>query len=261
MHARLLGARRRDRQAGRARRLASAAPRPPAAASSTCIADAARRIGLQLAGARVAVQGFGNVGGGGAAARTRPARRSSPSATRRRRPPIADGLDIPFAADATCEDTARSPGLPAPSRSRTTSCSGSTCDILVPAALEGQITAANAGTRPGADPGRGRERPDHARGRRDPRARGIFVIPDILCNAGGVIVSYFEWVQDRERLAWTPDEIASRLERDDAGGGRRGSGGWRPRARSTPDWRPKSWPSIGSPRRPRFVEAGRSVGA
>jgi glutamate dehydrogenase (NAD(P)+) len=86
-------------------------------------------------------------------------------------------------------------------------------DILVLAALEGQITGANAHrvrARVLAEAANGPTTPDA-----DPilAANGVEVIPDILCNAGGVVVSYFEWVQNREGRAWTEDEVARRLER------------------------------------------------
>ena len=86
------------------------------------------------------------------------------------------------------------------------------CDILIPAALEGQITAdrakktkaklvlegANGPTVPSAD---------------DILAeRGVLVVPDVICNAGGVTVSYFEWVQDFSSFFWTEDEINQRLD-------------------------------------------------
>ena len=63
-------------------------------------------------------------------------------------------------------------------------------------------------------PGRSRQRPDHARGRPvlDQRRDEIFVIPDILCNAGGVIVSYFEWVQGLQQFFWNESEIMERLQ-------------------------------------------------
>ena len=87
------------------------------------------------------------------------------------------------------------------------------CDILIPAALEGVITERNA---PRV---RARIVAEAANGPTSPEAddilheRGIMVIPDILCNAGGVTVSYFEWVQDREEFFWSIDEINARLRR------------------------------------------------
>ncbi len=86
------------------------------------------------------------------------------------------------------------------------------CDVLVLAAREDQLTSANADRVHAVDGRRGRERADDDRGRRDPRAtRGIPVLPDILANAGGVTVSYFEWVQDLGRLFWDRDEIRRKL--------------------------------------------------
>jgi glutamate dehydrogenase (NAD(P)+) len=81
------------------------------------------------------------------------------------------------------------------------------------AALEGQITARNAGTVRAkilAEAANGPVTPDA-----DPilRESGVVVIPDVLCNAGGVIVSYFEWAQNRAALAWTLDEVNERLRR------------------------------------------------
>jgi len=89
------------------------------------------------------------------------------------------------------------------------------CDILVPAAVERVITGENAGRlrcRILAEGANGPTTPD-ADAVLDQRRNEVFVIPDILCNAGGVIVSYFEWVQDLQRLFWSESEVNDRLER------------------------------------------------
>ena len=86
------------------------------------------------------------------------------------------------------------------------------CDILIPAALEGQITKANADrikTRILAEAANGPTTPEADSILRD---NGVLVIPDILANAGGVVVSYFEWVQDIQRYFWDVDEINSKME-------------------------------------------------
>jgi glutamate dehydrogenase len=86
-------------------------------------------------------------------------------------------------------------------------------EILVPAALGGQITAANASNV------RSRILAEAANGPTSPdadailREKGVLVIPDILCNAGGVTVSYFEWAQNRSGLTWTLDEVNARMRR------------------------------------------------
>ncbi len=87
------------------------------------------------------------------------------------------------------------------------------CDVLIPAALENQITAANAGQIKARVIAEGANGPTTPEADDILRQRGIMIIPDILCNAGGVTVSYLEWVQDRQYFFWTEDEINSRLER------------------------------------------------
>ena len=88
------------------------------------------------------------------------------------------------------------------------------CDILVPAAMERVITADNAARlqcRILAEGANGPTTPE-ADAMLDQRRNEVFIIPDILCNSGGVIVSYFEWVQDLQRLFWAEAEVNSRLE-------------------------------------------------
>jgi glutamate dehydrogenase (NAD(P)+) len=85
------------------------------------------------------------------------------------------------------------------------------CDVLIPAAIEGQLTEANAGRVKAS------VIVEAANGPTTPEAdeifeeRGLLVVPDILANAGGVTVSYFEWVQDLQAYYWTEDEVNDRL--------------------------------------------------
>jgi glutamate dehydrogenase (NAD(P)+) len=85
-------------------------------------------------------------------------------------------------------------------------------DILVPAALENQITAENASKINARIVAEGANGPTTPEAHRRLHERGIFVIPDILANAGGVTTSYFEWVQDRHGYFWSEDEVNQRLE-------------------------------------------------
>ena len=175
--------------------------------------EAARHVGFALDGARVAVQGFGNVGlGVGPAARERMGARIVAVTDWKGGVYDERGLDV----DAMIEYARQFQtvdGFPAgraldkrrsvPPRRRTSWC---------PAALENQITAGNA-----ADI-RARVIIEGANGPTTPEAhrllheRGVFVVPDILANAGGVTASYFEWVQNRHGYFWTEEEVNERLE-------------------------------------------------
>jgi glutamate dehydrogenase/leucine dehydrogenase len=87
------------------------------------------------------------------------------------------------------------------------------CDILIPAALENAITGENARTvhaRIVAEAANGPVTPEADRILAE---KGVFLIPDILCNAGGVTVSYFEWVQDENHLFWDENDVNAKLER------------------------------------------------
>ena len=176
------------------------------------IRDAAAQIGLEMAGASIAIQGFGNVGeaagrllheGGAKVVAITDAGGGAYD---------PDGLDVPdlarrFRAYGTVS------GTPGTQLIDNETLFGLDVDILVLAALDGQITARNAGNV------RARILAEGANGPTEPsadpilRENGVTVIPDILCNAGGVIVSYFEWSQNRSALAWTHDEVNERLHR------------------------------------------------
>lgn len=172
------------------------------------------RLGRKLAGATVAIQGFGNVGS--VAAQLFHARGAKVVAVSDVSGALyhPEGLNIP----ELVEHVARSPqrliaGYTAPGVQELPGPEVLTLDvdILVPAALEGQITAANAGRI------EARVIVEGANGPTTPEAdlilenRGRVVVPDILANAGGVIVSYFEWVQNLQNFYWDEEETNGRL--------------------------------------------------
>jgi glutamate dehydrogenase (NAD(P)+) len=176
------------------------------------IEEAARRTGLSLDGATVAVQGFGNVGEAAARLLHQAGAKVVAITDVYGGAHDPDGLDVPELRRYLTEHgtIAGAPGTRAISNAELFALD---VDVLVLAALEGQITGDNAGTiraRILAEAANGPTTPDA-----DPilQRNGVMVIPDILCNAGGVVVSYFEWAQNRAALAWTLEEINTRLRR------------------------------------------------
>jgi glutamate dehydrogenase (NAD(P)+) len=87
------------------------------------------------------------------------------------------------------------------------------CDVLMPCAMENQVTAANAGHIRAKIVAEGANGPVTPEADDILNGKGVFIIPDILCNAGGVTVSYFEWVQDLQSFFWGEEEINERLRR------------------------------------------------
>jgi len=87
------------------------------------------------------------------------------------------------------------------------------CDVLVPAALEGQLTGANADRIKASVIVEGANGPTTPEADEIFHERGILLVPDILANAGGVTVSYFEWVQDLQAFYWSEDEVNDRLRK------------------------------------------------
>ncbi|MGH2454339.1 MAG: Glu/Leu/Phe/Val family dehydrogenase [bacterium] len=172
---------------------------------------ALRVLDASLEGARVAVQGYGNVGGHAARLLHQAGARIIAVSDVRGGIRDPQGLD-PQAVHRHLHATGSVVGLPGTAAISNAELLTVECDILVPAALEQQITEENAGRI------RARLIAEGANGPTTPdadvilRERGIFIIPDILCNGGGVVVSYFEWVQDRYGYFWKEDEVRARLE-------------------------------------------------
>jgi glutamate dehydrogenase/leucine dehydrogenase len=171
-----------------------------------------KHLGIPVAGARVVVQGFGNAGS--IAAQLFHEAGMKVLAVNDTRGCIfnAKGLDIP-AVIAFKARTGTVVGFPGADSIKPEELLALECEILVPAALENSITADNA------PKVRARIVSEAANGPVTPEAdrildqKGVFLIPDILCNAGGVTVSYFEWVQDENHLFWDEQDVNSRLEK------------------------------------------------
>ncbi len=175
------------------------------------IVEAARHLGMDLKTAKVAVQGFGNAGA--IAAKLITEEHSTVVAVSDSTGGIRNmnGLDIDRVSSWKSEHGTVK-GFPGAENITNAEVLETECDILIPAALENQITAANAGKI------KARIVAEAANGPTTPEAdailydRGVFLIPDILCNAGGVTVSYFEWVQDLNRDHWTEVEVNAKLK-------------------------------------------------
>ena len=174
------------------------------------IVDAARHLGMDLHKARAAVQGFGNAGSIAAQLITAQGTKVvavSDSTGGIYRP---EGLEVD-AILAWKQEHSTVTGFPGTRDISNAELLELDCDILIPAALENQITARNAGKI------QARMVAEAANGPTTPEAdeilhrNGVFLIPDILCNAGGVTVSYFEWVQDLDRDFWSVTQVNAKL--------------------------------------------------
>jgi glutamate dehydrogenase (NAD(P)+) len=174
--------------------------------------EAARRLGMKLEGARVAVQGFGNVGSSAAELFGQAGAKIVAAQDHTGTIYNANGFDLSElmphvkarggvadfkGADAIADEDFWDVDI----------------DILIPAALEGQITAERARRLKAKLVLEGANGPTGSAGDDILADRGVLVVPDVICNAGGVTVSYFEWVQDFSSFFWTEDEINVRLDK------------------------------------------------
>ena len=177
------------------------------------IREAAKVVGVDLSKARVAIQGFGNAGTFGMALAQQMFGCTVVAVSDSRggiyNPEGLDYREVHAFKDATGSVV----GFPAAQTISNADILEVDAEILIPAALESQITAANAGRI------RAKIVAEEANGPTIPEAdeilfsRGVFVIPDFLCNAGGVTVSYFEWVQNQRGMPWELEDVHKRLDR------------------------------------------------
>ncbi len=170
-----------------------------------------RDVGAQVHGSRFAIQGFGNVGthatrllyeDGGVIVGVSDAQGAVAN---------PDGLDVPALFEhVKVNGTVK--GFPGQSLARD-QLLALDCDVLVTAALEGALTAQNAGEVRARLIVEGSNAPTLPEADSIFERRGIIVVPDILATAGGVTVSYFEWVQNLQQFAWDEERVGAELER------------------------------------------------
>jgi glutamate dehydrogenase (NAD(P)+) len=173
--------------------------------------ESAKHLGLELKGARIAVQGFGNVGSVAADLLSDMGARIVAVTDWKAGVYNAAGLDIKQLLAHT--QTHRSvEGFPGAEPITNAELFKLDLDILIPAAIEEQITAANVRDITAKLIVEGANGPTTPDAHQYLHEKGVFVVPDILANAGGVTVSYFEWVQDRHGYFWLEDEVNTRLE-------------------------------------------------
>src|SRR5690348_2139041 len=173
--------------------------------------EALARLGLQMKGAKVAVQGFGNVGSVAADLMAKEGATIVAVADKSGGLRNPAGLDIPDLLRWAREHRQLA-GYPKAEKISIDDLLVGECDVLVPAATENVITSQNAKKIKARIICEGANGPTTAQADKILEEKGVFVIPDILANAGGVTVSYFEWVQDRGGYFWDEETVIRRLE-------------------------------------------------
>jgi glutamate dehydrogenase (NAD(P)+) len=173
--------------------------------------QAARHLGQDLKGRRVVVQGFGNVGGVAARLLWREGCLIAGVSDIKGAIWNPNGLDI-RQLETHVAETGGVSGFPGADTLSNAELLESPCDILIPAAVGSQIRTDNADRIKAAIVVEGANGPTTPEADVVLRERGVTVIPDILANAGGVVVSYFEWVQGLQYFFWRESEITTRLQ-------------------------------------------------
>jgi len=175
-----------------------------------CIIEAAKHLGIDLSKCTAAVQGFGNVGSVVVKELAIAGVKIIGVSDRTGGFYDSKGLPVDRFLELAAKNHSLEGGLYGEKVSNKELLE-LPCDILVPAALEMQITKENAGRLQCRILAEGANGPTTVEADKIIQEKGIFLIPDILANAGGVVVSYFEWVQDLQNFFWTEEEVNKKL--------------------------------------------------
>lgn len=172
--------------------------------------SAMKRRGVDIEGTRVAIQGFGKVGG--FAAEVFHDAGFQVVAVSDHKGGVFNPLGLnPTALQRYLKETGTVVGYPGSDAITNEELLTCECDVLVPAAIEDQITATNADAIQASIIVEGANGPTSAEADHSLSDRGVYIVPDILANSGGVTVSYFEWVQDIQAYFWSEDQVNARL--------------------------------------------------
>jgi glutamate dehydrogenase (NAD(P)+) len=173
--------------------------------------QAARRLGIELRGRKVVVQGFGNVGGVAARLLWKEGATIAGISDVKGAVYNPHGLDV-GQLERHVAEAGTVVGFPGTDAMSNTEILEQPCDILLPAAVGSQIRADNADRVKATVVAEGANGPTTPEADVILKDRGVTVIPDVLANAGGVVVSYFEWVQGLQYYFWRESEITARLQ-------------------------------------------------
>jgi len=175
--------------------------------------EAAKHLGLDITGLRIGIQGFGNVGSVSADLLAQVGAKIVAVTDWKGGVYNERGLDIAKLRDYAAEHDKTVDAFPGGDRLSNDKLWGLDLDVLIPAALENQITMENAASIKAKIITEGANGPTTPDAHSYLHGRGVFIIPDILANSGGVTTSYFEWVQDRYGYFWEEKDVNDRLEK------------------------------------------------
>lgn len=176
-----------------------------------CACEAAKRLGMNIKNLTVAVQGYGNVGMFSAIIIAEMGAKIIAVSDSKGGIFNPDGIDPVKVADFKAK-TGSVVGFENTKPLSNDKILEVECDVLMPSALEGQITEKNAGNVKAKIISEGANGPTTPEADKILYKNGVLVVPDILANAGGVTVSYFEWLQNLHRERWTEEEVNKKLE-------------------------------------------------